>query len=368
MRIIYQNLRELAKKQPLFLCLLAAVQAIAIFCLAFIIGVIINNKLFMERSDWKNSINIILNVDSGITYADLEETLFYISEEVLSGIKAELYVSTYYDRIEVSTEVSIENGEYKAGIDIKELVPLQLVSGRTFTDDDMNSSVPMAITGNLEETEFAINGKELEIIGSVGFHDFFTEALLYVNPAAIKDLKLAGICIYFGRYITEEQNQQIIEQLDEVMAGKYDYHNGNIAEEHKDADAAMKAVILACVLIGLILVGTIGIILNHILHERAYKLSVFRLTGCSSMRSLGIFLGELLMISIPSLLTGLGVFVVVQKKWLESIYPYMVTYLNYKVYFMLFVGLILLMGLFAIPIILIKVCRPVNKQLAKARK
>ena len=368
MRIIYQNLRELAKKQPLFLCLLVAVQAIAIFCLAFIIGVIINNKLFMERSDWKNAVNINLNVDSGITYADLEEALFYISDEVLSGVETNLFVMTGYDRIEITADIIIENGKYKAGNDLKELVPLQLVSGRTFTDEDMNSSVPMAIIGNLEETEYEIQGKNLEIIGSVGFHEFFSSAVLYVNPVALENLNLISINIYFGRYITEEQNQQIIEKLDEVMAGKYNFYNGNIAEEHKDADAAMKAVILACVLIGLILVGTIGIILNHILHERAYKLSVFRLTGCSSMRSLGIFLGELLMISIPSLLMGLGVFVVVQKKWLESIYPYMVTYLNYKVYFMLFVGLILLMGLFSIPIILIKVCRPVNKQLAKARK
>ena len=369
MKTVLLNLRELLKNKPLFLGLLVLVQAISAFCLMFIIGVIINNKLFIGRSTYYDACYVYLSDESELTYGEVEDTVFYIYDEILEGAGANLIIQTSsYEKQMITTQVIPENGKYKAATDMRDLIPMQLVRGRGFTDEDMNSDIPMAILANVDTDELTLYDRKAEIIGSCGFHPLFTEKELYVNPAALKDAKLVNLYIRFDRYITEEENDQMIEALDKVMAGHYEWYNEAMPEDEGDYKAVLKGVILSCAMIGIVLVGTLGIIMNHILQDRRYKLSVFRLTGCSVIHTAKLLIVEMMAITIPSLVLGLGAFYLAQVNKLQQIYPYMKVYLNEKTYLLLFAGLTMLILLFSTIVVLINVCKPINKQLAVSRK
>lgn len=366
MKLVLLNLRELWKRQRIFLVLIVMVQGIAAFCLALLVGVIINNQLFISMDYYMDGIDMIFTDE--VNYEEIEETLLYIYDDVLQNAGKDMTAAAYApEGFRVFTEVRIKDGEYLPGTSMLQLLDYQLVSGRNFTEEDLNSENGKAIVANYESEKLIINGKEHEIIGDRGSNDEFPETTVFVTPNLLYGLPMSSIRIWLNRYITEMETEQLISSLDKVVSGRYElYHEGSL-DDKGDVQAAMRSVILSCVLIGGVLLGTLTILYQHIMDKRKYKTAVFRLTGCSATHSLKLFALEMLVLSIPSVLTGFILFLVVQKKWLEDIYPYMKIYLNSEMYLRMFLSMIAILIFFIVIIMAVKTLKPVKKQLLNAK-
>lgn len=373
MKLILWNLRELWKRQRLFFGLLVLVQALAAFCLAFIVGVIINNRLFLKMNYLNDYINIDLKTP--VTYGQIEETMIYIFDDVLNGGGREIDMSSDNgkkisdpDFFVVWSVVGIKNGRYIAGPTLTDTIQLQLESGRLFSEDELNSSECMVIASAEVEADLVLDGERCKIIGRRVRALENEIKIALVNPVGIRNRNLNQVIIYLKRYLTKEEYQGITEALDRVIAGKYELGGHDVIQGVGDAKAVLESVILSCVMIGLVLSGCLGTIYQHILDKRTYDLAIWRLTGCSALCSIRLLLLEMLLLSAPSLALGLGGMYLLQKRKLEEIYPYMANYLNGKMYLMFFWGMLIFIALFQTVVMSARLFRSVKSQLLAAKR
>lgn len=380
MKLIFWNLRELWKEQRLFFALLILVQALAAFCLSFVVGVIVNNYFFAEMDFAHNSVGF--NLTEPVTYGEIEETVKFIFDDILKGGGRELELSQYEgellkedytlneDFFLLACSVNIENGRYVPGRFLTDLLQKQLKSGRAFTEAELNGEEYKAIVieNRQEGEELVFHGKTYEIIGErldYGADDTLTSA--FVCPNNFLDERVDRFEIQLNRYISKPEYEAILSALDQVIAGKYEAgHYGKTFTG--DVRAVMRSMILACVLIGLVLFSCLGVVYQHILEKRTYKLAIFRLTGCSALGSLGRLFLEMLFLSAPALALGLGSMYWLQKRKLEGVYPYMGLYLDKKMYLLFFAGLLAFVSLFQLTVMAAKQLRPVKAQLLAARQ
>ncbi len=367
MNLVLLNLREMCKSHRFFFALIIIVQAVSAFCLAFIIGVIINNRLFLSMDYYQNNISIYFNKEDEITYDKLEGAVMEIAQGVLKSAVSDIRMGNYqYDYPNtIWTDFRIEDGKYVNGRFFNNRLALQLAWGRTFTESELNSRDSIAIAAYLSEGALEIEGEEFEIIGERAGNSFDTPAAI-IPPRRFYNIPITDIRFSLNRYISAYESERIAGILDEATDGRYEIDNTAEATDSGDIKAVMRSSVMACVLIGFVLLGTMAILYGHIIEKRKYKLAVCRLTGCSASRSIKLFLAEVVAVSVPSVGIGYACFYFAQKKWLEGVYPYMEPYLNAKAYALMFLGLLGAIFISMLALTVARMMHPIKRQLAEA--
>ncbi len=380
MSLIWLNLRSLWKQQRFFFLLIVFVQAVSAFSMLFVMGVIINNRLVPMMGHVNDSIGI--GFSEPVTYGEIEDTMLELFDGPLRtagktlSIQVRIPDNEYmhvepHDFYLIFAQVQIRNGKYLPSSFDEEVLPTQLESGRTFTEQELNSEDCKAIVLRWPYEEVVIGGEKYEVIGTRKVRDTPQTVQPVVSaivpPKKLRNLELNLVSIEFTRFITLQEEQQIHEALDSVILGKYSIDEASKIE-NEDLKASLRAGVLACILMSIILAGTLTMLYLYIIDERKYKLAVFRLTGSSAWKSMKLLLGEMLLLAIPSVALGMAVFYLVQKSKLEYLYPYMETYLNRQIYEKIFGGLIAFLTLFLFVITAIKSMVSVKKQLLEAKE
>lgn len=380
MSLIWLNLRSLWNQQRFFFLLIVFVQAVSAFSMLFVMGVIINNRLVPMMGHVDDSIGI--GFSEPVTYGEIEDTLLELFDGPLRtagkalSIQVRIPDSEYmhvepHDFYLIFAQVQIKNGRYLPSSFDEEILPTQLESGRTFTEQELNSEDCKVIVLRWPYEEVVIGGEKYEVIGTRKERDTPQTVQPVVSaivpPKKLRNLKLNLVSIEFTRFITLQEEQQIHEALDSVIPGKYSIDEASKIE-NEDLKASLRAGILACILMSIILAGTLTMLYLYIIDERKYKLAVFRLTGSSAWKSMKLLLGEMLLLAIPSVALGMAIFYLLQKSRLEYLYPYMETYLNRQMYEKIFGGLIAFLTLFLFVITAIKSMVSVKKQLLEAKE
>ena len=367
MKLIILNIRNLWKDQKLFLLIIILVQALCAFCLTFIIGVMINNNKFIG---FRLIDTMYINIETMIKYKEIEEELKDLIDVKLDGIVDDmLVVGVVADEkaseglLNVWTQVTVENGKYVAGTYMQDIMFMQTKSGRILTEEELNSNTPVAVIADYPSNEIKINSIDYNVIG---VREGTGVSTVFISPINLRDIGVCAVELYVNRFITPEEYQLVIETFDEVIPNGYTIQENR--ESEGDEKSLMKTILLSCVLIGVVLTGTLVIVYQHIMDKRNFKLAVFRLVGCSRIRSVGLLVVEMLMISIPSLLLGFGLFKWLQERYLEGVYPYMDPYLNFEVYLKLFTGMTVLLLLTFTVLSVARTLKSINLQLIMMRE
>lgn len=367
MKLIFFNIRNLWKDQKLFLLIIILVQALCAFCLTFIIGVMINNNKFIG---FRLIDTMYINIETMIKYEEIEEELTDLVDVELDGIVDDmLVVGVVADEkasegiLSVWTQVAVENGKYVAGTYMQDIMFMQTESGRILTEEELNSNIPVAVIADYPSNEIQINDIDYDMIG---VREGTGVSTAFISPINLREIDIIAVELYINRFITQEEYQLVMEAFDEVIPNGYTIQENR--ESEGDEKSLMKTIMLACVLIGVVLTGTLVIVYQHIMDKRNYKLAVFRLTGCSRIRSMGLLVVEMLMISIPSLLCGFGIFKWLQERYLEDVYPYMDPYLNFDVYLKLFTGMTVFLLLTFTVLSAVRTLKSVKLQLIMMRE
>ncbi len=370
MSLIWLNLRSLWKQQKFFFLLLVFVQAVCAFSMLFVVGVIINNRL-MKTITFTDKVLGIGFHSEPVTYGELEENFLDLFDGSLRTAIDELeIVAEVYDKdiesYHVWARVYVKDRRYLPGVFYNEIMATQIGSGRAFTEEELNSEDCKAILARWPYEEVVINGEQYEVIGNRMVSDTSSVNVL-VPPKKLRNLELYVIRIRLRRFLTTEEEQQIQEALDSVIPGRYSIDEASKAGVG-DLKASLQAGILACVLMGIVLSGTLAMMYLHVIDKRKYKMAVFRLTGSSAWKSLKLLLGEMLLLTIPSVVLGMALFYLAQRSKLEYLYPYMQTYLNREMYAKIFLGLIVFLTVFLFAIAAIKSMVSVKRQLLVAKE
>ncbi len=366
MGIVRLNLRDFWKNQRMFMMLIILVQMLAAFFLSFVVGVIINNQMFLDIDYYGETILIFPKEE--VAYSEIEETLIFIYDDILgSAGKSISVMARSPEGLRLSIDVEIEDGKYRPGTDTRNVIIDQLASGRIFTIEELNGEGRVAIVGNFHEEELIIAGQDCEIIGNRGYNNEFSGAIAIVSPSVIRDLGFEQIVLSFNRYISEEETSQIVDALDSVIPGRYSLVNNGEGDGKSDVKAVLRSSIMSSVLIGFVLIGTLTILYQHIMDKRKYKNAIISLIGASKVKTIGILFAEMMILSVPSIAIGFGLFKCIQEKWLEDIYPYMETYLDGEMYIKLFTGMVILLTVFFITFAVARSMGSIKKQLIEAK-
>lgn len=372
MKVIALNLRELWKKKRMFFCMIILVQVLSTFSCIFIIGTIISN--YKTSKSNLNDLYISILFNEKVTYDEIEEVVFEIFDGPLDTAGEELEINTDVEmpddeecgELSVWSEVSIKDGKYVKGNYMNKTLVSQLKTGRGFTDRELNSEECKAIVVKYPNEELIMNGEKYEIIGVRSEYPGLATSVI-VAPKKLYGLELGNVVIKTSRYVTEEEMEQVVELLDSVIGEKYELYNGSKDNNEDDLRAVMRSVVLSCVLIGIVLIGTLVMLYLHIWDGRKYKLAVFRLTGCKKLQNIKLTIGEMLVITIPSVAVGLGLFYPLQTMYLNYTYAYMDQYITWKVYLLVFVGMIIFITLFLGILAIIRNLRSVREQILAAK-
>ena len=362
MKLILLNLRDLWKNQRIFFAIMVLVQALCAFCLTFIIGVIINNHHYIGF----RLIDTLYIDMNGVKYKDVEKTMVALLDNELESAVNDVLIAGYVEDenaqngvLNLWAQVTVENGRYVPGPYMKDLLPLQMVKGRILTEEELNSSEPIGMITNYNSDEVIVNGIKYDVVGERKVST--TASTLYVSPINLREVENIGADFYLKRYVTEEEYNTIIDEFNKVVPGGIRISDNS--EGDGDEKALMRSAILACCLIGIVLIGTLVIVYQHILDKRNNKLAIFRLNGCTSFKSMFLMMVEMLIVSIPSLILGFAMFKILQEKKLESLYPYMDPYINFDMYVRLFLGMLGFLVIFFIVLSGIRAMKSVKKQL-----
>ena len=95
-------------------------------------------------------------------------------------------------------------------------------------------------------------------------------------------------------------------------------------------------IMLIAALIAVLSVLNFVMLYYFILQRRSRSLAIFRMTGCTAGRAVRMYLSECLLLGIPVYFAGLGVFLLLMKRVLSEIFPFMEAAFDLRVYASIF--------------------------------
>ena len=332
MSVIISDLKQLIKREKSFLVQLILIQAVSIFGILFASGAVINNYMADRESPY-GSLSFSLSFGNHkVTINELSDTIDDLFSKkyknLFNCVNVGLRVPNEAGGMDyVTTFYKIKNGRYGVAF-IDERMSKDIGWGRYFTDEDMNSDVPMAVTFNVDSDVYVRNGTEYEIIGrrnqdsdNASSLIELNERYIYMQPAALLDEKVSSLNFGVKRILNSREKKKIINAFENAVGDKvtmsYRYNDTG------DKEAIYKAVFISGVMIIFALLGTLVIMYIYLLSKRRNRLAVWRLVGCNKNKTLFFFLSELFIVAEFSLILGLISFRLCRFFFFDKTYKYM---------------------------------------------
>lgn len=370
MNIIRNNISQMWNVKHSFFVVVILVQLIAAFSTLYVTGAIANDYLSLKEDAYTN-LNLYISFDQAteenpVVYSEIEAMLFDICNNYIPGVTDGIGVSTPYleEYGLIQTVFNIEDSRYTLCYITTENIGGLLKEGRIYTEAELNSDKYCAIVAAYGKEELIINGQSFEILGKEISIAGFTQ--ISTTPYAFRslDLKLSYVDIGLTRILTEGELTKIENLLNDRLSGRYALQLKTTTSE--DQNAILKSSLVTSSLIGISVLVVLSIVYGYVISLRKKNLAIWRLTGCSKIRAALYFFVEMGILSAPSVLLGFVSFYVVQKLWLNAIYPYMAVILTAKLYAGMYIGIMFVLFVLFAGIAFVNSRYSVKQQLIRA--
>lgn len=333
--MILNNLKHMWRQERFFLTLICLIQAFAVFSMLFM-GIVIKNNALVANERTYETLTVYVRFTEDVTYSEIKQMCFDISEGKYKGLVEEFKLYSVAPpenekiaHISLLSFFGIEDGKYTAGKTATEFHSKSLKSGRIISDDEMNSDAHVALTIDYPYDTISIFGEEYEVVGALTRsldeentdaenNEYYSD--VFVTPAILENAGLNSLEIGLNRILVEAEQNYITDFLDSAVPGRYEITFGKVSDV--DMEAALKTTNLTQVFSVLVVAGALLMIYVYIFTKRRYRMAVWRLTGCSRVRSGLITFGEIIVTSVFSLALGSALFVLLAKTVLIKIYKY----------------------------------------------
>ena len=256
----------------------------------------------------------------------------------------------------VHTAVKCVDGEYTVGSTrFYDVILNNALSGAYINNEDeyiieqFDNGEKVALVGeeivNGEDT-ITINGEEFKIIGIMGGS---TRHIIYIPYAHMQEnVDYFGAAIILSKPLLENEYEELAEIAESCFDGKAKLEpefNGIKNENQYRVYKSIMAILAAFVVMSGI---NYSIIFSHILDKRRRMLAVSRMCGCTGIKSIIIYMIEIMSVSLITLGGGVLIFIYGILPKIKSTFEYIEYYLNTKVYIelsLIYVGILIVIYL-----------------------
>lgn len=369
MSIIKSSIAQMWHKNHSFFIAVVIAQMTAAFAVLFVIGAAANDY-YRINEDYRTNMSLYIAFDKAgeeaVHYSDLKETVFEICNKSVPGEIKDVALSTPYneDYGKIVSVFATDGDSYRLSqIDIYNIGGT-LAEGRLYTDEEYNSDKYYALTMSIDADELIIEGKKFEVLGKM--LDFGVVPEVRTTPFVFEDMNLPieFLCFDVNRILTEKELGKVTVLLDKVIPGKYTLSYKLSSKE--DEKAILRSSILISLIIGMSAAAVLLIVYGYIMKMRRRNLAIWRLTGCSALRSAGLFFCEMAVISVPSVFSGFVFFYAAQRLWLNELYPYMEVTHTLGLYAKVYAAMMLIMFALFAALAIVNSRHSVKEQLLRA--
>lgn len=293
------------------------------------------HKVLLEQYEYKIDEYITISYDNQITSGgekiscDLYTAVKYIDEEYTVGS------ARFYDVV----LVNIVNDSY-------------IYNEDEYIIEKFDKGERVALVGEEfvkgNET-ITINGEEFTIIGILSNH---MRDIIYIPHSHMQEEgKYDGGGIILSKPLLENEYEELEEIVESCFDGKAKLgpeFNGIKNENQYRVYKSIIAILAAFVVMSGV---NYSIIFSHIIEKRRRMLAVSRICGCTGIKSVFIYMIEIMSMSLVTLIGGMMIFIYVILPRVKSTFEYMEYYLNTKVYIELaaiYIGILVVMYLFLV--------------------
>lgn len=251
---------------------------------------------------------------------------------------------------------SIRNGQYHVSEPTRKAFEEkgQLTTGRYITDQEEAAGECVAIISNYREENQALMtedrklklfGKEYTIIGRYSGGGGGCPIVPFLSVP--DELPVFRLGFLFYQNITRSQYQELISTAERILPGQLVFEELPFPDD--DQKYLYNNILLISVLISVLSAANLAIVYLYMIKKRSRDLSVFRVCGFTRTQAVRCYLGECLFISVPVYLIGTGLYILLLKRVLVHIFPYIGQAYSLKVYLAIFalyiLTIVLIMGI-----------------------
>lgn len=222
--------------------------------------------------------------------------------------------------------------------EVAPLLPvMQTDEPRFFTAQEYADGEQVAMIGSAEAGIFLTAPNTLSLFGReyrvIGMNQQTTlEIPLTALPA---DCALdPTFSIHFDRNIDHSVYNCLVETAGTVAPGVFIFPQMQFPDT--ESIYLYNNIMLISALIAVLSVLNFVLLYQYILQRRSRSLAIFRMTGCTALRAVRMYLGECMCIGIPVYAAGVGVFLLLLKYVFARLFPYMAESYNPRVYAAIF--------------------------------
>ena len=305
------------------------------------------NSIKIESEIELNKISPTIADGFSMTKGDLKKYSEALSPETLNSMEViygagELEGFPSEDAGNMYMRYTIRNGEYHICETTKEAFETQgqLISGRYIDNIEEAHGENVALISNnrglnnpnmINDDTIRLFGKEYKVIG---VYDGAGACPIVPFLTVPNDFPINGFGFIFYHNITRTQYNELIEVSNEVLPGMLIFEDLQFPDI--DTIYLYNNIMMISVLISVLSAINLAMLYLYMIKKRSHDLAVFRTCGCSKSKAIRLYLGECMLISIPTYLIGTTIYIVLMKLIFSNIFEFMEQAYTTAVYLTIF--------------------------------
>lgn len=287
----------------------------------------------------------------GLTKKDLQQYIEALSEKVINAVDAFLadsFLAELADEEHLQGSRNIFHFTYHNGkYGITEKVKNNIKSnggfvGRYFTDEEMAKGKRVAIINNsidlrqnypdlwVDDETICLFGEHYEVIGGGKI-----AGELQMPFTSLPDEQYIVIFeVQFSENLTRDIYNEMKEKANEIIPGKLYFPE--LEGIDRDDMAIYNNMIAISLCISILSVINFALLYHFVMEKRQKQLAIMRMCGCKKTRALFTYLGECVLMTLPSYCIGILINHLLVNNVLNSTFDYIDEAYNPKVYGTLF--------------------------------
>ncbi len=378
--MIIRNFLNFVKNNRLLFVLLAITQVIAVVIILFSFGIYRNNRYKLAEGESRDKSLIFSpkeNVD--IEISRVRDKIVEVSKKYSSLIDS-TYIPTKVNLTEYSpedfenmslvysgTNIALARSEFKVvngEILFRDVYTDNILltideDGRGFTEDELTNGARVCLVPyeayEMQKDKFEINGISYEIIGHekkpLGLYATSSREFNIPLMSLPDDAKLSVLCFNLKRPLLRSEYEAIRAEFIPMILSENEVDISGFYSIEIDEKATIKTMMVAAVFMSLISAFSVCIIYRYMLAKRVKTTAIYRICGCTRLKSSLIYIGEMVMVLAGSCAAGSLLFELIVEPRLEKSYTWFsVIYKNGSSYLLVLLYFVIVSGIASVMI------------------
>lgn len=360
---IIKDFQSVIKTQKLLFVLLICIQLLSTIIIFFAYGVInhYNTQIGVTEGTDLTYASDIINFEEHYTYDEVMKFQKTLLERYEHKIEDCIFIARESSNNENASHFiysSIKNadGKYVTGSNrfYRGVLSYIVHDAYIYNEDgyiveQFDKNVPVALVGENVcngKDSVILYGKEFRIIGIVAAYLSYDYYIPYSQMPV--DGHYIGVGFTLSKPLLETEYKEIQQIVESCFDGKAKLNpefNGIKNENQYRVYKSIIAILVAFVVMSGV---NYSIIFSHILDKRRRMLAVSRICGCTGIKSVIIYMIEIMSVSLITLAGGMLIFIYGILPKIKSTFEYIEYYLNTKVYIelaLIYVGILVVIYL-----------------------